>query len=89
MLARPVPSVTVAPVTLTTLLLPAFLSLKVPVWFARFKLSVSMPTKPFKVPPDKTASSVPSYTRLLALTPLTVNAFCAIVAVTPVALLTE
>ena len=87
MLASPVPSASVAPLTVTLLPVPTFLSANTPLKPDRPR--VSPPTRPLKVPPDKTASSVPSYTRLLALTPLTVNAFCAIVAVTPVALLTE
>ncbi|MOA27508.1 hypothetical protein D3C78_1483900 [compost metagenome] len=58
MLARPVPLPSVAPVTVTVLPAPAFWSLKVPDWPDNTR--VSLPTRPFKVPPLRLATVVPS-----------------------------
>ncbi|MNM69041.1 hypothetical protein D3C81_806250 [compost metagenome] len=79
MLARPVPSVNVAPLMVTTLPVPAFLSENAP--RRPDRLRVSPLTRPLNVPPVMVALVVASYILLAATTPVIASAFGVMLAV--------
>jgi len=56
-----------------TVQVPAFTLVKVPL--PAMTVTVSPLTTPDTVPPDRTAAEVPSYTLLLAVTPVMVTGF--------------